>query len=78
MSKLTKPQQKRPDSFLVEIAAAEFEGKTQAEICQDLGITRQALSERVNRNRDLYESIKTEYYSERARLKARDNHQAQK
>ena len=78
MSKLTKPQLKRPDSFLVEIVAAEFEGKTQAQICEGLGITRQALHERIKRNSPLYESIKMAYYSERARLKARDDHQASK
>lgn len=73
---MPKGQKRRPDSLLVDIAAGEFEGATQAETCEALGITRQALSERVNRNKELFQSIKTAYYCERARLRAQDDHQA--
>ena len=68
---MAKQQVKRPDSFLVDIAAATFEGKTQAEIADSLGITRQALAERLGRNKELYAAIKTAYYEERARAQAR-------
>lgn len=68
---MAKQQVKRPDAFLVDIAAATFEGKTQAEIADSIGITRQALAERLGRNKALYEAIKTAYYEERARARAR-------
>ena len=68
---MAKQQVKRPDAFLVDIAAATYEGKTQAEIADLLGITRQALAERLGRNKELYTAIKTAYYEERARIQAR-------
>lgn len=58
---MAKAQQKRPDALLIEIAAAEVSGTTKAEIGAKLGISSQAVSERINRDRDLYDEIKTSY-----------------
>ena len=47
-------------------------GQTQDEIADSLGIRRQALAERLGRNKKLYKAIKTAYfYDEPARAQAR-------
>ena len=56
-----KKQTKRPDAMLLDVATLEAHGNTRAEIAESLGITHQALSERINRDTELYDQIKSAY-----------------
>ena len=72
-----KTQQKRPDILLVDMAILQAHGSTHAEIARRLGITQQAVSERISRDRDLFDRIKARYLEECAAARAH-HHECQR
>ena len=52
---------KRPDTHLIEFAVMDANGSTYAEIAKRFGITASGVSDRINRDRDLYDTIKRSY-----------------
>ena len=52
---------KRPDAHLIDFAVMDANGSTYAEIAKHFGITASGVSDRINRDRDLYDEIKTSY-----------------